>query len=231
MTRQSTIERAARLQGKSGLVCMGRFFVGGQAVDFPYSEDDLARDTEFWRAVLSGYGLMRGKRAVVTALGWEMPWAVAVRCGVNGTRATFSNSELWGWDARRLDMFVRRLAPHAVIGPGGELLESLGNIVGLTERLGDVRVLLVRPDAMGKLDHAGVHPTGIITPLGPGVAVSLPDSTGLAVDENEWAVDEEDGELLITAVGPRAATFDRQRTGVRGQVERTQAGARIILAG
>jgi hypothetical protein len=59
--------------------------------------------------------------------------------------------------------------------------------------------------------------------------VSQPDGSGLAVDEDEWAVDEENGELLITTVGPRAASFDRQPTGVRGHLERTPAGARIVL--
>jgi hypothetical protein len=229
MTRQSTIERAARLEGKPGLVCIGRFLVDGEAVDFPYSEDDLVRDAGYWGGLLSRYGIARGGRVVVSALAWELPWALAVRVGVNRAGGSYSNAELWGWDARRLDMFVRRLSPHAVIGPGRELIESLGNIVDLEERLGHVPVLLVRPDAVPSVEDAGVRPTGVIAPLGPTVAVSLPDGSGLAVDEDEWSVDEQDGELLITTAGPRAATFHRQRTGVRGHVDRTSAGTRIHL--
>ena len=209
MTRQSTIERAARLTGRSGLVCMGRFLVDGEPVDFPYSEDDLARDTAHWTRVMSGYGVARGKRVLVTALSWEMPWALSARLGVNGAGATYSNSEVWGWDARRLDMFVRRLSPHVVLGPGRELVDALGDIVELAERLRDVPVLLVRPDAVPALEDAGVRPAGLVTPIGPTVAVSLPDGSGLAVDGGTWSLDEEDGELLISTVGPRAASFDR----------------------
>jgi hypothetical protein len=112
MTRQSTIERAARLQGKADLICMGRFFVDGNAIDFPYSEEDLERDAGHWGEVLSSYGVARGKRVVVTALAWELPWTVSVRVGVTRAGGTYSNAELWGWDARRLDMFIRRIAPR-----------------------------------------------------------------------------------------------------------------------
>jgi hypothetical protein len=230
MTRQSTAERTALLPGKAGLACIGRFDLEGGHVDFPCSEEDLQRDAASWGRVHSAYGVARGKRVVVTALPWELPWAVPLRLGVTCAGGTYSNTELWGWDARRLDLFIRRLSPYAVIGPGQELIEALAGLTDLAERLADVPVLLVRPDAVQALEDAGVHPTGIVVPLGPTSAVSLPDgSEGLAVDESEWNVEDEDGELLITTVGPRAATFHRQRTGVRGRVEQTPLGARIHL--
>jgi hypothetical protein len=229
MTRQNTSERTAQLQGGPRLVCMGRFVVDGRPVDFPYSEDDLSRDADYWGQVLRDHGVARGRRTVVSALAQEMPWSQAIRIGTTRAGAAFSNVEFWGWDARRLDVFLRRAQPYAVIGPGRELIEGLGGLADLAERLGEVSVLLVRPDAVEPLELAGVRPTGLLVPLGPTVAVSLADGSGLAVDEREWAVDEEDGELLITTVGPRAATFERERVGVRGQVQRTTAGARIVL--
>ena len=229
MTRQSTIERAARLRGKPGLACIGRFSVDGEAVDFPYSEDDLARDAAFWSEVLAGYGVTRGRRILVTAVAWELPWMHPVRLGATRLGASCSNTEAFGWDARRLDTFIRWTSPHAVLGPGREVLETLGNAGDLAERLQGIPALLVRPDGVETLQEAGINPAGVVAQLGPAAAVSLPDGNGLAVDESEWSVTEEDGDLLITAVGPRAARFDRQRTGVRGHVEQTPAGPRIVL--
>lgn len=229
MTRQSTIERAARLQGKPGLACIGRFSVDGEAVDFPYSEDDLARDAAFWAQVLAGYGVTRGKRVLVTAVAWEMPWMHPVRLGATRLGASYSNTEAFGWDARRLDTFIRWTKPQAVLGPGREVLEALGGSGDLAERLSGVPVLLVRPDGLETLEEAGVRSAGVVALLGLAAAVSLPDGSGIAVDENEWAVTEEDGELLVTTVGSRAARFDRQRTGVRGHVEQTPAGLRIVF--
>lgn len=230
MTRQSTIARAARLQGKPGLACIGRFSADGEFIDFPYGEDDLARDTDFWAKVLAGYGVTRGKRVVVTAVAWEMPWMQQVRLGATRLGASYSNTEAFGWDARRLETFIRWTSPQVVLGPGEEVLEALGSAGDLAERLRSVPVLLVRPDGRKTLAAAGVRPAGVVALIGPALAVSLPDGTGIAVDENEWTVTEEDGELLLTTVGPRAARFDRQRTGVRGHVEQTPAGPRVDLA-
>lgn len=230
MTRQSSIERAAQLEGKTGLVCIGRFFVDGEAVDFPYAEDDLSRDADFWSGVLRGYGIDRGRRTLVSALAWELPWSQSVRVGTNRAGGTYANAEFWGWDARRFDLFLRRTQPHAVVGLGREMVDSLGNLVeDVAARLSAVPVLLVRPEAVESLRNVGVNPAGVVGPIGPAVAVSLPDGSGLAVDEREWTVYDEDGELLITTIGPRAATFARQRTGVRGHVERTTIGTRIVL--
>jgi len=229
MTRQSTIERAARLQGKPGLACIGQFSVDGEAVDFLYSEDDLARDAAFWAQVLAGYGVTRGMRILVTGVAWEMPWMHPPRLGAVRLGASYSNTEAFGWDARRLDTFIRWTSPRVVLGPGREVLESLGNAGDLAERLQSVPVLLVRPDGLETLRDAGIRPAGVVAQLGPAAAVSLPDGSGIAVDESEWSVTEEDGELLVTAVGPRAARFDGQRTGVRGHVEQAPVGLRIVL--
>lgn len=228
MTRQSIIERAARLE-KPGPALIARFHPHGEPVDYPVSEDDLERDVDFWRGVLAGYGVGRGSRVVVTALAWELPWFQPARVAVARLGGSYSNAEFWGWDARRLEMFCRRLEPQVVIGPGRELVEGLGNIVDPAERLGGVRGLLVRPDALETLRDAGVTPAGIVTPIGPTVAVSLADGSGVAIDDTQWRIDEQDGELLATSVAPRAAAFERQRTGVRGRVERTPTGPRLVL--
>jgi hypothetical protein len=229
MTRQGTIDRASKLENKPGLVCIGRFHVDGQPVDFPYSEEDLDRDAEFWRSVLAEYGVTRGKRVVITSMAWEVPQFQAVRVGVMRAGGTYSNSEFWSWDARRLDLFIRRLEPHMVIGPGSQSIDGLGNMVDLDDRLGGVPHVLVRPDASELLLEAGVTHAGIVAPIGPAVAVSMPGGP-VVVDEQEWSVRERNGRLAVSSVGPRAATFDSQITDVRGSVDDTHVGTTLRLA-
>jgi hypothetical protein len=229
MTRQGTIDRALQLENKPGLVCIGRFYVDGKVVDFPYSEEDLDRDAEFWRSVLTDYGVTRGKRVVITSMAWEVPQFQAVRVGVMRAGGTFSNSEFWSWDARRLDLFIRRLEPHMVIGPGSQSIEGLGNMVDLHERLSGVPHVLVRPDASELLTEAGVEHAGVVVPIGPAVAVTMPDGH-IAVDEHEWAVQERDGRFAVTSIGPRAARFDQQITDVRGLVDSASGRAGLILS-
>lgn len=229
MTRQSTIERAARIQ-KDGPTVIGRFHVDGEPVDFPLAEADVDVDVRFWQGVLSGYGVGKGDRVVVSAFAYEFPWFQPARMAVAQLGASYSNVEQWGWDARRLEMFVRRVSPRVVLGLGKENVEGLSNIVEPAERLGPVPTLLARPDAVDPLDDAGLSPAGLVVKLGPAVGVGLADGSGIAFDESQWEFGSEGGELTISTRGSRAASFAAQRTGVRGTVEQTPAGARLVLA-
>ena len=228
MTRQSSITRAAALE-KPGPAFIARFALDRESVDFPVSESDLDRDTSFWRTILAEYGVGRGSRVVVLASGAETPWYEPARRAVATLGGSYSNVELMGWDARRLDMYCRRLDPIVVLGLGRVSADGLAAIADLNERLGSIPVLLARPDAVDVLSGAGVTPRGLVMSIGPALAVTPADGGGLAYDTEQWLIEVDSGELLISSLPGRAAKFDQQRTGVRGAVQQTSTGPRLMV--
>jgi hypothetical protein len=228
MTRQSSIERAAQID-KPWPKVIGRFRVGDEAVDFPISEEDLDTDARFWAGVLGGYGIGRGSNVVFSAFNYEMPWMHPARCATMNLGGAYSNVEHWGWDARRLELFCRRINPQMLFGIGGDNIRGLAGIVDVEEALAPVKHVLVRPDALGELSEVGLAPAGIVKWLGPAVAVSMPDGSGIGFDESQWHLESIEDVLHVSSRAERAASFDQQSTGVRGTVEKTDRGLRLHL--
>lgn len=228
MTRQSTIERSARLTGK-GPAMIGRFQVDGSPFDFTVAEEDLDRDATFWQRVLAGYGVGIGSRIVVVGSVPESPWLEPPRMAVAALGGSYSNVDAWSWDARRLEMYCRRLPVSVVLGIGGETVQALAAITDVRERLGSVPVLLARADGLEALRREGVDHAGLLVSIGQATAVTMADGSGIAYDESEWLIEAVDGELVVTARGPRHSVPKRQRSGVAGSVFATDAGARLVL--
>lgn len=228
MTRQSTIECAARLTGK-GPAMLGRFQVDGDPVDFTINEDDLDRDAMFWRTVLAGYGVGPGSRIVVVGSVPESPWLEPPRMAAAALGASYSNVDSWSWDARRLDMYCRRLPVSVVLGLNAETVQALASITDVQKRLGPVPTLLVRPDALEPLREKGVTHADVLVPVGPTLAVTLADGSGIAYDESEWLIEAADGELVVSTRGPRHTRLKRQQTGLAGAVVAAEGGSRLAL--
>lgn len=228
MTQQSTIARAALLD-RPGIAWIGRYRVGDDVIDFTVSEGDLSRDSLWAAGVLNDYGVRKGSHVLVTATPSETPWIDAFRVGARRVGGVHSNAEPWNWDARRSEMYIRRLGTELVIGLSADVVTAIGQISDVVDRLGAVRTILARPDAVQPLRELGIV-AGIYVRVGPAVAVSAPDGGGLCFNENEWAIDEIDGEFVVSTVGPRLTKAHRQRTGVRGSLTRTAGGPRLTLA-
>jgi hypothetical protein len=81
--------------------------------------------------------------------------------------------------------------------------------------------VLAMPDAIAPLAALGARAKPIAM-VGPMLAVGYPSVDGLFFDERQWVVAVQDGEFIVTTLGDRAARFDRQRTGVRGNVDITK---------
>lgn len=227
MTQQSTIARAAKLD-RPGIAWIGRYSAGGDVVDFTVSEADLARDSLRAAQVLADYGIGRGSHVLVTATPAETPWVDAFRVGARRVGAVHSNAEPWNWDARRSEMYIRRLHTDIVIGLATETLTAMAQITDISARLGPVGTILARPDAASALKELGID-AGLYVKVGPVVAVSAADGSGLQYDEKEWVVEEADGELIVSTVGPRATKVIRQHTGVHGSVAVCNGVSRLAL--
>lgn len=230
MTQQSTIARAAQLD-RPGIAWIGRFTAGAErsdVIDFVVSENDLERDSAWAAGILRGYGIQRGDHVLILATPGDTPWVDQFRVAAHTIGAVHSNAEAWNWDARRSEMYIRRLDTKMIVGIAAETIEAMGQIDGAIERLAGVRTVLARPGAGPALAAVGID-AGQIVRIGPAVAVSAPDGSGLCVNDDEWSVQADDGELVVTSVGPRFTKAERQRTGVRGSVASTRSGVRITL--
>ena len=64
-------------------------------------------------------------------------------------------------------------------------------------------------------------------PIGPLWAFESPQGDGARYDESEWLIEEHAGELLLTAVAPRACPLVRLRTGVQGRVALHEGERRV----
>jgi hypothetical protein len=232
MTRQSIVDRAARLD-RPETELIGRFALGERYVEFPVGRAEFARDARWMRRVLEQYGLGSGAHLLNISGGWEVPWTEPLLDACRQLHVIYSNAELFSWDAKRAEMFVRRLSPDMVIGMDAEYLQSLANIVEPAERLGPVPHLLLRPDARDTATEFGLR-FRLYSPLGPATGIECSFGTGLHVNADEWALAESDGELRVSTAGDRLAHFTDQELGLTGHLDDTDcpcglSGPRVLL--
>jgi hypothetical protein len=61
--------------------------------------------------------------------------------------------------------------------------------------------------------------------LGPVLAFEPPDETGLVYDDQDWAIEAQGEQLVVTSRASRACSVVRLPTGVKGRVE----GGRVVV--
>ena len=217
MVRADTLARARRL-GRTEPAYLARFRGRDGAVDIEVSWADLQRDTEWATAALRGLGLGAGQRALLIGSGFEGPWLRPLMDALRALGVTYGIAEALGWDANRTAVFSRELDLHAVIGLSGPVAERLGDDARLREMFGATPVVLARPAAATLLRAAGV-PAGVLSFLGPALAIECGQRRGAHVDGAGWQVSERDGELWIAGTGERAARLAATPLGVPGTVK------------
>ncbi len=214
MTLTGSVAAAATLE-LPALWGIGRYVVGDATVQFPVDRADLERDTAWATDVLAEYGVRRGKRVHVVSGGWESPWYAPFYAAVRRLGGTYTCADIFGFDARRTDLFLRRLTPHVVLGLPVDVVTGLAD-AGQLDNLRPVPHILARPEAATELAAAGIE-AGVFAFVGPATAVTRSGGTLPSYDDREWRIDGREGELLVTTVGPRAHRASGSRTGVRGQ--------------
>ncbi|MGI9164624.1 MAG: hypothetical protein ACR2JI_17135 [Mycobacterium sp.] len=216
MTYESTTARAELLQ-RPDPARISRFLVDGEHVDFPVSESDTLRDTAWSADMLGRWGIESDGRILVSALSWHGAWFDPVRYAAIKIGACYSNIEAWGWDVTRFSSFLSRFDFDMLIGVGSESLAALAQTGRAAELLGRVGHILAQPDAVAPLAELGID-ASVIAMAGPALLAGDPSSEGLLYNQEEWLIESDGGELLVTTCGPRAERFENQRTGVRGSV-------------
>jgi hypothetical protein len=92
-------------------------------------------------------------------------------------------------------------------------LDELGRSYG--DVFGDIAIIGARPGAYERLSAAGLAPSWFVL-CGPALAIATEPGGPARVDANEWSLAADGDRILVTSLQPRATTFDRAPTAVRG---------------
>jgi hypothetical protein len=218
MARLDTLARARRLEDRSAVAYVVRFVGRDGPVDVEQTWAELGRDAAWVAARLSDLGIGRGDRVLLNGSGAEGPWLRPLMDALRSLGATYGIAEAMGWDANRTLVFARELDLHGVIGLPGEVAERLGDNAALRELFGATRVVLARPDAVPLLKSAGIA-AGVISFLGPALAIECRQKQGAHVDAAEWTVGESGGAVwLEPAAAGRCGGLGPTVLKVRGTV-------------
>lgn len=216
MTRADTLARARELD-RPDTAYLVRFAGHDGAVHTEETWAELARDTAWTATQLSGLGLAKGNRVLLTGSGFEGPWLRPLMDALRSLGVTYGIAEAMGWDSNRTVVFARELDLHAVIGLPKPIVERLGGDEALRAMFGRTAVVLARPDAVESLRSAGIA-AGVLSFLGPTLAIECAQKQGAHVNGDEWGVGTRDGELWIEPVGERSGRLGRTLLGIRGTV-------------
>ena len=198
---------------------VGSFRVGDDIVTYPVSKDDNGRDIGGAAKALRSLGVDSHSRVLVVSMlsNAAQYWPVQIDLLMN--QAQFSIADASRYDAFRTNMFLRAMHYDVVLGINEDVLDGLDDLsMSYTDVFADVPIVAAGAGAHARLRAAGLDPWWWLH-LGPTTAVECAAREGAHIDGSEWAIEVGDGgEILVSASNERAATIERQRTGVHGTV-------------
>ena len=196
---------------------IGLLRLPGGVQPYTVSLRDIEHDTAWARSVFERMGIRSGVPMHLIGAGCDNEILWPYENALIGMKVPFGVAEPVAIDAPRSDMFLRRFRMQAVMGLSGELVNAFVAMGRDLKALLGHSTVVALPDAAAALRAAGLEPW-VMHPIGPIWAFESPERDGARYDESEWLIEEDAGELLLTAVAPRASALTRLRTGVRGTV-------------
>ncbi|MCW2496740.1 MAG: hypothetical protein JWQ77_2664 [Jatrophihabitans sp.] len=162
--------------------CIAQYADGETLVDYVVSWSDWADDIAWAQTVLAAWGVSAGDFVVVISTGHEAALYGPIIDALNSLGATVCPLEPAEFEIGRAGMFFRRFTIAAVIGLDSTLGPALVR-EGLLES--GLRFMLARPEAAvlaAELDVA----QGVVTALGPALALTCPDNGLAHVNGSAW---------------------------------------------
>jgi hypothetical protein len=197
---------------------VGSFRVGDDIVAYPVAQDDHHRDIGAAPKALASLGVHAESRVLVLSMLSEAAQYWPLQIGLLMSQAQFSLADASRFDAFRTAMFLRAMHYDVVLGLNPEVLDGLDDLGhDYRDVFGSVPVLAARAGAYERLREVGLAPRRWLH-VGPTIAVECEALTGAHIDGEEWSVDEDGGEVLLSTRRPRAMDIDHLRTGVRAEV-------------
>ena len=199
MVRTESLARATSL-GRPQVAYVARFTAAdGAGEEFKVTWSDIARDTMWLQQRFTAWGMGRGKQVLLSTSGHEGAWFLPVINALKAIGCTYAIAEAMAWDWRRSLVFHEELELYAMLGLSGET------------RGGTDQVPHRRPtsSAMSRCSWRGPPPSGswppagsragVLTPMGPALAVQCPESPGAHIDSVRWWVAERRGRIHLSA--------------------------------
>jgi len=219
---------AASVLARPPLYGIGTLRVGKEITDFDIGWDDFERDIDWAKRILTDSGIAAGDLVLVTSPNWESPWVSPVVHALRRMKAVYLTAEQFSWDARRVATILQRLPVRAFVGLGAATLEGLkATGGGAAELLGGVDILWARHDALPIVPSLGLSAVPFV-PLGPALAMGIPEGRGALVNDAEWTVGGQNTELVVSTASARATRFDSLPTGLHGTVGPTTSQGRVV---
>jgi hypothetical protein len=210
---------AKRYEDPPAVWGVGRIVVDGEVTPWPVAQADIDDEAESLAPRLTALGLEPGGLVLIVSMLSQAIHAVPFERGAGKLGALYSSADATPFDAFRVAALVRQLEPQVVVGITGAVLDGLveaGRDVG--DVFGSVRTIVAADgDAERRLHAAGLTPWRSVL-LGPTTAIEGLGRRGPVYDTTRWAVEEVDGELVISNLVPRLTVARRLRTGIRGRV-------------
>jgi hypothetical protein len=191
----------------------------GGRVAFEVSHAEIERAIGGAVPTLAGLGIGSGSRVLWCSVLSEAAHLWPLMIGTMLASGQLSLADATAPDALRVAMFLRRLPYQAVMGVNDAVLDGLDE---LGHAYGDVFAgvagLGARPGAYERLRDAGLAPQWFVL-CGPAVAIAPAPGEPARVDPGEWSLAvADDGRILVTSLQPRATSFDRAPTALRGEL-------------
>lgn len=187
---------------------------------YPVSWRDIDADTRWAQQLLRAMGIGRGALVHLSHFYSELAQLWPFYQAVRDLGAVLANGMPSGFDAYRLEMYLRRFQLAAAIGIAPDTLNSLEQSGhDLRKLFARTEVLVALPGAWERLRAIGFKPWRML-PLGPLLAIEPPDGSGARFNNREWQVTNSGGQLQLSAGPQRACAFRELETGIAGMVEK-----------
>jgi hypothetical protein len=198
---------------------VGRYFAAdGKRETLAYSMLELERARLAAVRVLDSFHFRSGGNVLLTSMWDEGAQLMPVERAIMSYGLVAVSADSSVFDAQRVESIVRRFPLIGAMGITAGTLDGLEKLGHDPARLFAGPVVWARPGAYERLKPLGGLKVYRCLELGPAFAFECPCGAGAHLDRYEWAVEEQDGEVLLSSRLPRCESFTRLRTGVKARV-------------
>ncbi|MGE0386547.1 MAG: hypothetical protein AB7Q97_17605 [Gammaproteobacteria bacterium] len=199
---------------------VGRVRVGGQAVPWPVSHEDMHDETAVAAAQLAACGFAAGDTVLLVSMLSHAINVGPLEYAAARLGGLYSAAEATPYDAYRAAALCRQLAPRVVVGVCAETIQGLQESgFDPAAVFGAVPVVATADDeAHAALVALGMAPRRWLR-LGPTTALECAARRGAHYDADRWAVEPDGPRLVLTNRAPRLTPSRRLPLDVVGGIE------------
>ncbi|MET0377469.1 MAG: hypothetical protein ABW049_00655 [Spongiibacteraceae bacterium] len=182
----------------------------------PFSQAEHDRRTWFYRRIIDSFQLPPRLNVLVISTYEDHALTIPLQALLHADGHIPCYAEATWFDARRTENFLRRMDIAVMIGVNSAVLDGLEAIDFKPAELFANRIVFTRDEgAYHRLAGNASITLRRWMEVGPALAMECAHGGGLHIDPNEWTVEIDNGEVLLTNRMPMLLDFDRVRTGFK----------------